>query len=92
MKGIARDAQGCAALERATQLAVALRRKSEADVATSALAEATDLRSRAFTRFIVAYTEVRRAVAYLRAHEGDAESIAPRLYAGRPHKRAPRGV
>jgi hypothetical protein len=33
------------------------------------------------------YEDVRRAVAYLRAREGDADAIAPSLYPGRPRRR-----
>lgn len=44
---------------------------------------ATLLREQAFTLFINAYDEVRRAVIYLRWHEGDADTIAPSLWAGR---------
>lgn len=45
--------------------------------------EATRIRAQAFTLFFNAYAEVRRAIQYLRFHEGDAETIAPSLYAGR---------
>lgn len=44
---------------------------------------AADQKRRAFTLFIRAYDEVRRAVTYLRWHEGDAAEIAPSLYSGR---------
>jgi hypothetical protein len=44
------------------------------------LAELKDLRRRAFTLFIHAYSEVRRAVLYLRASHGDAEKLTPSLY------------
>lgn len=47
------------------------------------LTAATTLRDQAFTAFLNAYDEVRRAVTYLRWHEGDADTIAPSLYAGR---------
>ena len=77
-------------LDRATQLADALRGSSPTDTAAAALADAKDLRCRAFTRLDSAYAEVRRAVAYLRAHQGDADSIAPSLYPGRPGRRTPR--
>lgn len=40
---------------------------------------ATEDRRRAFTLFFRAYTEVRRAVQYLRFHEGDADCLAPAL-------------
>jgi hypothetical protein len=45
--------------------------------------DAADQRMRAFALFVRAYDSVRRAVAYLRWEEGDAEAIAPSLYRGR---------
>lgn len=42
-----------------------------------------DQRRRAFTLFFRTYDETRRAVSYLRWHEGDAEQITPSLYKGR---------
>lgn len=48
-----------------------------------ASAEAADLRARAFSLMASTYDEVRRLVAYLRWHEGDAERIAP-SFVGRP--------
>jgi hypothetical protein len=57
--------------------------------ATASVEAATDARMRAFTLFSRAYADVRRAVAYLRAGEGDAESIAPSLYTGRARKKSP---
>ena len=44
---------------------------------------AADQRQRAYTLFVRAYDEVRRIISYLRWHEGDADSIAPSLYAKR---------
>lgn len=49
--------------------------------------EAALIRQRAFTLFVRAYDQARRAVHYLRAHEGDGERIAPSLYAGRGGRR-----
>jgi hypothetical protein len=40
-------------------------------------------RQQAFTLFVSAYDQVRRAISYLRWDEGDADDIAPSLYAGR---------
>lgn len=40
----------------------------------------SDQRSRAFTLFLRDYTEIRRAVAYLRFREGDADALAPRMH------------
>jgi hypothetical protein len=47
------------------------------------VASASDNRSRAFTLFVKAYDQIRRAVTYLRWKENDVEDIAPSLYAGR---------
>ncbi len=62
-----------AALDRASKLAFAMGDSSPVETAASSYAAALDLRSRAFTLLMVAYNEVRRAVAYLRAYERDAE-------------------
>ncbi|WP_437603326.1 hypothetical protein WMF28_17105 [Sorangium sp. So ce590] len=45
--------------------------------------EAADKRARAFALLAHAYDQTRRAVAYLRWNEGDADTIAPSLYKGR---------
>ncbi|WP_437963126.1 hypothetical protein WMF04_25645 [Sorangium sp. So ce260] len=45
--------------------------------------EAADKRARAFALLAHAYDQTRRAVAYLRWNEGDAELVAPSLYKGR---------
>jgi hypothetical protein len=42
-----------------------------------------DQKRRAYTLFFRAYDETRRAIAYLRWHEGDADVIIPSLYKGR---------
>lgn len=47
----------------------------------------SDIRSRAFTLFVKAYEDIRRAVTYLRWHEHDVDHITPSLYAGRGGKR-----
>jgi len=71
-------------LERAGQLAqqlvtaVGLKEQQPVSATSASL-----LRLQAFTVFVRAYDEVRRAVAFLRWHEEDAESIAPSLWAGR---------
>jgi hypothetical protein len=54
-------------------------RSQQANVAN----KATEDRVRAYTLVLEAYDEARRAIQYLRWHEGDAEKIAPSLYAGR---------
>ncbi|WP_441288398.1 hypothetical protein ACSRUE_41605 [Sorangium sp. KYC3313] len=45
--------------------------------------EAADRRARAFALLVRAYDQSRRAVAYLRWDERDADTIAPSLYKGR---------
>ncbi|WP_438000129.1 hypothetical protein WMF26_09900 [Sorangium sp. So ce185] len=45
--------------------------------------EAADTRARAFALLVHAYDQTRRAIAYLRWNEGDADTIAPSLYKGR---------
>ncbi len=45
--------------------------------------EAADKRARAFALLAHAYDQTRRAVAYLRWNEGNAETVAPSLYKGR---------
>lgn len=75
-------------LETASRLAtrllrvVGLREQGPARVA-----EATDLRMRAYTKLLTCYEDARRAVAYLRASTGDADAIAPALHQGRPRRR-----
>lgn len=48
-----------------------------------AYAAATRLAQQAFAALSDSYSEVRRAVQFLRFHEGDAERFAPSLYGGR---------
>ncbi len=47
------------------------------------VAAAAEERDRAFTLFVRCYHQIRRAVGYLRWDEGDADEIAPSLYARR---------
>jgi len=61
---------------------VGLREQGPAQVA-----EATDLRMRAFTLLLQTYDDARRAVTYLRSAEGDADDITPALHPGRPRRR-----
>lgn len=51
--------------------------------APSFTAEVALDRQRAYTLCVRAYDETRRAVSYLRWHEGDVDSITPSLWAGR---------
>jgi hypothetical protein len=60
------------------QLAVGLREQGPTGVE-----QTTSIRSRAFSLFVRNYDEARRAVSYLRWHEGDVDTIAPSLYAAR---------
>jgi len=48
------------------------------------VAEAANERQRAYTLLLLAYDDARRAIAFLRADEGDADDIAPALHPGRP--------
>lgn len=50
---------------------------------SSASAEVTETRQRAFTLVVRAYEEIRRAMTFLRWYEQDADTLAPSLYAGR---------
>jgi hypothetical protein len=61
--------------------AAGVREQSQAMVA-----EVAHVRQQAVTLMIKAYDQARRAVAFLRWNEGDAETIAPSLYAGRARK------
>jgi hypothetical protein len=73
-----------AELSRAEELAQRLLNAiGQRDGATASVAESASIRQRAFALFVRAYDEVRRAVIFLRWHEGDAETIVPSLYAGR---------
>jgi hypothetical protein len=47
------------------------------------LAQLAVLRAQNFTLIVRAYDELRRAIAYLRYHEGDVDEIAPSLFANR---------
>ncbi len=68
------------AAELADQLANAVAiREQQANMVT----EASDQRQRAFTLYVNAYDQVRRAISFLRWDEGDVDRIAPSLYAGR---------
>ncbi len=56
---------------------------AERDARPKATAAATLVRDKAFTLLVRHYDEVRRAVGYLRWNAGDADTLAPSLYAGR---------
>lgn len=53
----------------------------------SAVADATLTRARAYTLFVNAWDEIRRAIGYVRWQQGDADEIAPSLYANRGKRR-----
>jgi hypothetical protein len=76
-------------VQRADEIAAGiLRTVGLREQGTIAVAAATDNRLRAFTLFMNAYDQVRRAASYLRWVEDDADKIAPSLYAGRGHTKA----
>jgi hypothetical protein len=60
----------------------------ENEYAMSPASPSAELRARAYTFFIRTYDEVRRAIAFVRWDEGDADSIAPSLAAGRTRRSA----
>lgn len=62
------------------RFSAALGLRSQADVGTT---PPERLRAGVYTLFFRTYDEVRRMVAHLRWHEGDADRIAPSLFAGR---------
>jgi hypothetical protein len=51
--------------------------------ARTAGGDAASVRARAFTYFVQSYEHVRKLVTYVRWNEGDADVIAPSIYAGR---------
>lgn len=74
-------------LELADSLALRLTQLgSQAAATPAAVAAALRLRQQVFTLFVRAYGQVRRAVLYLRHDEGDADEIAPSLWAGRARR------
>lgn len=70
--------------ERAVEL---LRAIGERETAPVRLSEAARRRRAVYTLLLRAYEAVRAAVQYLRTEEGDAEEIAPSLYARRRSQR-----
>jgi len=51
------------------------------------VAQATSARQRAFTLFVTAYDDARRALAYLRRQVGDADLVAPSIFSARYGKK-----
>ena len=60
---------------------------SERDRAAVAAKDVKVIRQQAFTLFVRTYNDVRRAIAYVRGKQGDADQIAPSLYKGRNNHR-----
>lgn len=52
------------------------------DEGQSIVAEPAETRSRVFTLFLRAYDEVRRAVTFIRWHEGDVDLLVPNIFGG----------
>jgi hypothetical protein len=52
--------------------------------------DAAERRQRAFSLFVKAYDQARRAIQYVRWEQGDADSIAPSLYSGRGNRNVKR--
>jgi hypothetical protein len=78
-------------IERAAELGplllVALGAREQAGAGASKPTDRADQRARAYTLFVKAYEEARRAVAYLRWHEDDVDDIVPSLFASRKSPR-----
>jgi len=68
----------------ADRLLTAVGERAAADEEAAAASRA---RQSAFTLFVRAYDELRRGIVYLRWRTGDADDIAPSLYAGRSRRR-----
>lgn len=69
---------------RALELVSAVGQREQGPITTG---EAVLLRQKAFTLFLRAYDQARRAVQYLRNDFGDADDIAPSLYLNRTRRR-----
>jgi hypothetical protein len=52
----------------------------------SKIADVSLERQKAYTLFLTAYNQLRRAITYIRWNEGDADEIAPSLFGGRKRK------
>jgi hypothetical protein len=61
---------------------------ADREKAASQTGELAEMRQRAYTGLLDTWDQVRRAVGYLRWNEGDADSIAPSLWANRGSRRA----
>lgn len=81
-------------VERAAQLGprvlVALGARTQPGLKEPSAADPMERRRRAYTIFVRAYDQCRRAVTFLRWDHGDADDIAPSLFANRgPRKASP---
>jgi hypothetical protein len=77
-----------ASLEEASRVARQLLRAVEArEQGPARVAQAIELRLRAYTALLRAYDDARRAVTYLRSELGDADMIMPSLYPARLRRR-----
>lgn len=75
-------------LKRADQVsAFLLRQVGLRDQGPEVICEAAEMRQRAFTLVVQTYDQSRRAVSFLRWQEGDADDIAPSLYASTRKRR-----
>ena len=75
-------------IQRAQQISFYLfRAAGRKEQSPAVVAETADMRARAFTLLTDAYDNARRAIIYLRWHEGDADIICPSLFAGRSNGR-----
>jgi hypothetical protein len=75
-------------IRRALEIAAAIAKVvGEREQTAARVAEAADMRARAFTLFLRAYDEARRAVTYLRWHKADVADITPSLYAKRGRRK-----
>ena len=68
--------------------AIALGAKEQPGVKTPDPSNVAERRSRAYTLFVRAYDQCRRAAAYLRWNEGDADEFAPSLFTSRGPRKA----
>lgn len=76
-------------LEEAEALATEVTRALGArEMGPSATSAARKTRDRAWTLLVMRYDEARDAIVYVRRKHGDAEEIAPSIYAGRATSRA----
>ncbi|WP_437743662.1 hypothetical protein WMF39_00845 [Sorangium sp. So ce1504] len=71
------------------ELLVALGARQQPGLPAPKAGDAAERRARAFTLLVNAYDACRRAASYLRWNEGDADAIAPSLFAARGGGRKP---